>query len=97
MKGVVVVIAVIAAVVGGLALLGNRDKSASEKCNEKHGYTQRCLDIAEGELKAAEYGSVKAAHEAEHDEQIEEEVGEVEEIIKQRQAEKTAGELEGLR
>jgi len=91
MKATVIAVLLIAAVIAGLTiLLGGPKKSAADKCDEKYGYVERCVQVAE-------YGSVDAAHEAEHDEQIEEEVGEVEEVIKHRQAEKIAGELEGIR
>jgi D-tyrosyl-tRNA(Tyr) deacylase len=72
-------------------------ESACEKAQGTGG-THACYVEIQKEKRDAqqdEYGSVRAAHEAEHAEQVEEEVGEVEEIVKERRAQEIANALEG--
>lgn len=88
-----------------LVLIAGCSESACEEAESKGKPTHACyvenqeakqeLRESEDELKEAEYGSLKAAEQAEHEQEVEEEV---EEVIKREEAEETAHllrELEG--
>jgi len=89
-----------------LVLIAGCSESACEEAESKGKATHACyaenqeakqgLWESEDELKEAEYGSLKAAEQAEHEQEVEEEVGEVEEIIKHEEAEETAHALREL-
>ncbi len=85
--------ALVGVVIFGLLAWGGIQACGTTTACEKNYQGHAC----EVENNKAIYGSQKAAEESEHAEQVSDEAGEVEDIIKQRQAERTAELLEGGR